>query len=89
MCVFVDTYVVANLRIILGWESGVWLRLLERQKHVREPSCWCTESVYVSHAVCTGTFSLRVNQSRKGWEAKDNGKKSEDAHIGYVRVDEG
>lgn len=62
--VYPCTYIVADCRIVLGWESSICLRLLEGQKHVRE---------------------LRVNQDRKGWEAEDNGKESEDAHIGYVR----
>ena len=36
---------------------------------------------YMSHMKCAGAFSLRVDQSPKGWEAKDDGKKSEDVHV--------
>ena len=36
VCIFVNTYVVADGRVVLGRKSGIWLRLLERQKHVRE-----------------------------------------------------
>lgn len=34
--IVVNTYVVDDGRVFLGQKSGIWPRLLERQKHMRE-----------------------------------------------------
>lgn len=33
----VNTYIVADHGVVLGWKGGIWARFLERQKQGREP----------------------------------------------------